>query len=313
MSKISVIVPVYNVEQYLSQCLDSIINQTYKNLEIICVDDGSPDNSGKILDEYAEKDNRIKVIHQENQGVSVARNTGLDNATGEWVSFIDSDDYIKLDFYERMINVALKNNSQVVQCRVYRNQKPLYGGKCIRTSGFGNIISILKRGYSCNKLWSLELINKNNIRFYPGIYVEDILFSVQVAFYANSWETIDYDGYFYRYNPSSITNDVTKKSKMNKDVFHVIKMSLDFVKNKDISPKDLNILKTFLVSQLLSIEDLSNKSTFVRFRNLLGFNKLLFSKRFTAIRRFVFYFSIKKHLFILLGKNLWTIKGNANE
>ena len=102
MSKISVIVPVYNVEQYLPQCLDSIINQTYKNLEIICVDDGSPDNSGKILDEYAKKDKRIKVIHQENQGVSVARNTGLDNATGKYIGFVDPDDWIEADYYETL-------------------------------------------------------------------------------------------------------------------------------------------------------------------------------------------------------------------
>ena len=90
--KVSVIIPVYNVEKYLQKCLDSVINQTYKNLEIICVDDGSPDNSGGILDAYAQNDSRIIVIHQENAGVSAARNRGLDAATGEYIAFVDSDD-----------------------------------------------------------------------------------------------------------------------------------------------------------------------------------------------------------------------------
>ena len=92
---ISVIIPVYNVEEYLHECVDSVINQTYKNLQIILVDDGSTDSSGKICDEYAENDKRITVVHQKNGGLSVARNTGLSNAHGDYVYFLDSDDYIK--------------------------------------------------------------------------------------------------------------------------------------------------------------------------------------------------------------------------
>ena len=116
MAKISIIIPVYKVEQYLPECLDSVINQTYKNLEIICVDDGSPDNSGKILDEYASKDNRIKVIHKENGGVSSARNAGLDIATGDWISFVDADDYIASDFYDKLIGSSKDGEADVVQC-----------------------------------------------------------------------------------------------------------------------------------------------------------------------------------------------------
>ena len=99
--KISVIVPIYNVEDYLHRCVDSIINQTYTNLEIILVDDGSPDNCLKICDEYAKKDSRIKVVHKKNGGLSDARNAGLEIATGEYIGFVDSDDYISLYFYEK--------------------------------------------------------------------------------------------------------------------------------------------------------------------------------------------------------------------
>ena len=97
---ISVILPVYNVQQYLEKCIESVVNQTYKNLEIILIDDGSTDMSGKICDEFAEKDGRIKVIHSKNGGVSAARNIGLDIATGEYIGFVDSDDWIESQMYE---------------------------------------------------------------------------------------------------------------------------------------------------------------------------------------------------------------------
>ena len=103
MKKISVIVPIYNTEKYLKRCFDSILSSTYENLEVILVDDGSPDNSGKICDEYAARDSRIRVIHKKNGGLSSARNAGLDIATGDYVTFVDSDDYIASDIYEKLV------------------------------------------------------------------------------------------------------------------------------------------------------------------------------------------------------------------
>lgn len=125
-SLISVIVPIYNVEKYLQKCVDSIINQTYKNLEIILVDDGSPDNCPKMCDDYAKIDNRIKVVHKKNGGLSDARNAGMKVATGEYVSFIDSDDYVSLDFYETLLQTMIDNDSDIVECSVakfYENGK----------------------------------------------------------------------------------------------------------------------------------------------------------------------------------------------
>ena len=123
---ISVIVPIYNVEDYLNRCVDSIINQTYKNLEIILVDDGSPDNCPQMCDDYAKKDSRIKVVHKENGGLSDARNAGMKVATGGYVSFIDSDDYVSLDFYEILLQTMIDNDSDIVECSVvkfYENEK----------------------------------------------------------------------------------------------------------------------------------------------------------------------------------------------
>ena len=107
--KISVIIPVYNAEQYLKDCVDSIINQSYQNFELILVDDGSSDNSPKICDDYAAKDNRIIVIHKSNNGVSAARKTGLDNASGDYIMYVDSDDWLDINTMERCIGVVHKN------------------------------------------------------------------------------------------------------------------------------------------------------------------------------------------------------------
>lgn len=113
---ISIIVPIYNVEKYLNRCIESIVNQTYKNLEIILVDDGSPDNCPQICDQWKEKDNRIKVIHKENGGLSDARNVGLDITQGEYIAFVDSDDYIHVKMYETLITVLLEKDCDIVQC-----------------------------------------------------------------------------------------------------------------------------------------------------------------------------------------------------
>lgn len=116
MSKVSIIVPVYNVELYLEEMLDSVVAQTYRNLEIILVDDGSKDSSGKICDRYAEKDNRIVVIHQENAGAANAKNAGLDRATGEYITFADSDDIVEKDWIETMMDIITENDADMAEC-----------------------------------------------------------------------------------------------------------------------------------------------------------------------------------------------------
>lgn len=131
---ITVIIPCYNVEKYLSKCIDSVLVQTYVNLEIILIDDGSPDNCGKICDEYAQKDIRIHVIHKLNGGLSDARNKGLDIACGEYITFIDSDDYISNDYIETLYNLSMEYNAQMSICL-----------PCVVNEIDGNIISINKK------------------------------------------------------------------------------------------------------------------------------------------------------------------------
>ena len=133
MDLISIIIPVYQTEPYLRKCLDTVVGQTYHHLEVILVDDGSPDACGRICNEYAAGDGRIKVIHQRNAGVSAARNTGLAAASGDWIGFVDSDDYIELDMYEYLLDLAKRNNADWVQCGAFweepEKQKILYGAE----------------------------------------------------------------------------------------------------------------------------------------------------------------------------------------
>ena len=126
MDKISVIIPVYNTEKFLRQCLGSIVNQTYKNLEILIVDDGSPDRSDAVYQEFALQDNRIKIIKQKNSGISVARNAGLKLASGKWVHFVDSDDYLDIDYYEKMMNAQHNINPDIIAGGVISQNSNLY-------------------------------------------------------------------------------------------------------------------------------------------------------------------------------------------
>lgn len=181
---ISVIVPIYNVENYLIRCVDSILSQTYRNLEVILVDDGSPDNCGRICDELAKRDDRIKVIHKENGGLSSARNAGLDIATGELIAFIDSDDWLELDAYEYCVNLLKENQSEAVQYSYSMvsyptNIKQPY--EKIQTLKDGDILqnymltSTSSGSYSvCRCVFSKEMLK--GLRFREGKINEDIDF-----------------------------------------------------------------------------------------------------------------------------------------
>ena len=116
MPKLSIIVPVYNVEKYIRKCIDFILGKTFKDFELILVDDGSPDNCGEICESYARNDNRIRVIHRANGGLSAARNTGLSYATGKYIGFVDSDDYVSPVMYEKLINSIEKHNADICKC-----------------------------------------------------------------------------------------------------------------------------------------------------------------------------------------------------
>ena len=154
--KVSIIIPVYNTEKYLRKCLDSVCNQTLQDIEIICVNDCSPDDSLEILKEYASNDNRIKIINfTENKGVAVARNTAIEQANGEYIGFVDSDDYVDLDFYEKLYNTAKSENAELV---VGKTQMENENGVKQKDPIFDNFFSQVRK----NKLHFLFLDKKIN-------------------------------------------------------------------------------------------------------------------------------------------------------
>ncbi len=201
---ISVIVPVYNVEQYLNKCVDSIINQTYKNLEIILVDDGSPDNCGEICEKYAQKDDRIKVIHKENGGQGSARNMGLDISKGEYIAFVDSDDWIDSDMYECMMSDLLEHSADMSMCNFW-----IVNGEKISAEAEQEDIIIMNNKqlmefyYSdsrmntspCNKLYKKDLWE--GIRYPEKVFREDELILYKVMLKANKAVHIGLPKYFY--------------------------------------------------------------------------------------------------------------------
>lgn len=206
---ISVIVPIYKVEKYLDKCIESIINQTYKNLEIILVDDGSPDKSSKMCDEWSKKDKRIIVIHKENGGVSSARNIGIDKSKGEWITFVDADDWIEKTYIEDMYNVAMDFDSKYVCCgydKVYSNSSELINSNAelFELKSKDYLIALLNVQNSYGFV-HMKLINKDvisDIRFDEELAVgEDALFNIQLC--DNLDKVIIYNKALYNYRINS--------------------------------------------------------------------------------------------------------------
>lgn len=210
MKKLSVIIPVYNVEKFLHRCVDSVLNQTYKNLEVILVDDGSPDNSGKICDEYAKSDSRVVVVHQKNGGLSAARNAGMDIATGYYVAFLDSDDYISCDMYSEMIEKLEDNNLDIISCNVYvvKGKKLIGNAGNNQTDIFDHDEIIVKALLdfdvaATNKVYRKHVIE--NVRFPNGRKFEDTATVYLFFNNANKVGHINKSYYYYYRNPNSIT------------------------------------------------------------------------------------------------------------
>ncbi len=214
---VSIIVPVYKVEKYLSNCIESILLQTFKDFELILVDDGSPDNCGKICDDYARKDSRIKVIHQENGGLSVARNSAIDIAMGDYLTFIDSDDFVLPHYLEKMVNASLVNGADISVCGIVR---------CSSSDSLADIAEDSTKNdvevFVDDKMdvfFTTKKINTTawgklyrsfifkTVKYPVGKYHEDVLTIYKTIHLANKVVVCNYQGYVYRKNEESIVNE----------------------------------------------------------------------------------------------------------
>lgn len=222
---ISVIVPVYNTEKYLEKCLDSLINQTYKGLEIICINDGSTDKSEGILANYAKKDERIKIINIQNQGVANARNKGLEIANGSYIAFVDSDDWIDLNYFEELREQIIKSNADIAVASIirYRDSFQKYRLEYKQVNIANNLEEKIKLCdipeccYIWNKLYRSSLIKHTS--FKQGIYFEDVYWIPDVIKDANSIVSTPNINYFYRANANSIVK-IKQTEKKQLDSFN---------------------------------------------------------------------------------------------
>ena len=230
---ISIIVPVYNVEKYLNKCIASVVNQTYTNLEIILVDDGSPDNCPAICDQWQAKDSRIKVIHQENGGLSVARNNGIDACSGSYVQFVDSDDYIEPNTVECLLQACLENNADVSCCgyvKEYANRLLYHPLTDVRKCYEGEeiLISAMKgtvfEHLAWNKLWRRDLFDKN-CRFPPGKCFEDSATTWKVL--RKCSRVVCVPDVLYHYIARKNSNSNTKSMKNRVDYWDACKERFD--------------------------------------------------------------------------------------
>ena len=240
---ISIIVPVYNVEKYLSRCVDSILNQTFTDFELILVDDGSTDNSAKICDEYAEKDCRIKVIHKENGGVSSARNVGLENAVGEYIMFCDSDDFVDKDWIKILLFYAKKNPTSLINCEYCNylinkdviNYPKTYNVEEATHIDIDQYFYFYKNNYSqfvWNRIFCSETIMINDIRFDEKIKVgEDALFILEYLKYCTDFLYIPKCLYYW------VNNSESASRKYEPYYYDIIK-KLYFPRKNIISEKD---------------------------------------------------------------------------
>lgn len=223
--KISVIVPVYNVEKYIHQCIDSILGQTFTDFELLLIDDGSPDNCGAICDEYAAKDSRIRVFHQENAGVSAARQFGIDNAIGEYSIHVDSDDFIEPLALELLYTKAKEDNFDIVicdyfsydksNCKYISQQASVDNYKCLELLLMNKLI-----GTTWNKLIRHRLYKEYSINFDIEIcYCEDYLVIVDLLLLSVKIGYLSKAIYFYRNTPNSITRSFSKANYNNQIAF----------------------------------------------------------------------------------------------
>ena len=321
---ISVIIPIYNVEKYISRCLDSVINQTYKKIEIICVDDGSPDNSIKILKEYEKKDSRIKIIRQENGGLSSARNIGIKDSRGEYIFFLDSDDWLPLNSLELLYEDILLNKSDISVgnlIKVYPKKNKEIGLKNLKKIDYSlkNYLeySINKKNFTANvvnKLYKTKIIGENKILFKEKILYEDFLFTVQYFIYCKKISVIKEAVYYYFLErEDSIVNTVNIR---DLEVFlNIIEIEKFLINNNQKEILNLKYFQNYIFEWLLSAtvsklfkngdieivekiyEIIKNNQIFKKYYDLYQKNKI-----FGVKKHFAYIFYNNKNIFIKIIK-----------
>lgn len=321
MSGISVVVPVYNVEKYLGECLESLINQTFRDIEIICINDGSSDNSFNILEEYAKKDSRIIVINQKNSGVSNARNKGVDIASKDYIAFIDSDDWVDKNYLEELYNAITKNNCDIAVATIIRKRPNSQKYRVHYTEE--KIYSTLEEKinacqvpiccYVWGKLFKTNLVKK--LKFRENVYFEDVIYTPQILDMSDKLVTVPNVVYWYRVNQNSIVKKPTKKKQF--DSYSAKKFAIEYLEKRGItfSRKTRDItkeIKYFLGIPILKTKECDNILTMFLFGFIPVFKKNISKNlKYRTLKKFLLLKKLDSHFYIELFKYLKiSIKNN---
>ena len=288
--EISIIVPVYNTDRYLESCINSIINQSFYNFELILIDDGSEDDSGKICDKYANKDKRIKVIHKKNEGVSVARNIGIDLSKGRYIMFCDSDDFVKRDWCKRLYDLQKNNLNSICLCGFttinFRGDKCEYIDKVLDKNKKINHINIKDffllyekhlMNSPCNKIYQSEIIKENNIKFNENITLgEDLLFNLKYFEFVKG-DIVVLNECKYNY---ILRNNESLDNKYYKDLFDIYSMLYEFLYNHMIIFKsDIDIYLEKFYSSYFYMLNRVLKNTFHINANMNFIEKIKYNSK----------------------------------
>lgn len=282
MQDVSIIVPIYNVEKYLNRCIESLLNQTLENIQIILVNDGSTDNSGKIAKEYAKKNpDKIIYLEKENGGLSDARNYGIPYATGKYIAFLDSDDYIEKNAYKEMYNKACEDNYDYVECNFiweYPNKK-----KIDKILNYNNKKEMLTnvRVVAWNKLIKREIVEKNKLEFPKGLRYEDVEFTYKLIPYLNTMAYIDKEFVHYIQRNNSIANVQNEKTA---EIFKIIDNVIQYYKENNLFEEykeelEYAFTRILLCSSLKRITKVENKE---KRKELEKENWIYLTERFPA-------------------------------
>ena len=263
MPKVSVIVPIYNVEKYLEKCINSLLSQTLEDIQIILVNDGSKDNSGNIAREYEKNNkNRIIYVEKENGGLSDARNYGLKYATGDFIAFLDSDDYIEKNAYEEMYNKAIEENADYVECDfIWEFPNKIRVDKQYPYKNKKEMLSFV-RVVAWNKLIKRQLITDNNLEFPKGLRYEDVEFTYKLIPFVNKFAYVDKPFIHYVQREGSIANVQNERTA---EIFTVLDNVIEFYKKNNIYEKyrdeiEYNYARYLLCSSLKRICKIKDKT-----------------------------------------------------
>ena len=311
--KVSVIVPVYNVEKFIDKCLNSLVNQTLKEIEIIVVNDGSPDNSQKVIDEYVKKyPDKIKSFIKGNGGQGSARNMGIEKAVGEYISFVDSDDWLDLDTLEKMYFLAKKDKSDIVICDMVDHYS--YYTIYHNCTKYNSVFEVTPS--ACNKIFRKELIK--DFRFLSKLWYEDFDFTTKILFNTNKISNISEGLYHCNCGHESTMNN--NNSKKNLDMITVINDIIDYLKKND--KYDKNIVSYLIFNHILittinrvAVQKSTDKKDVIRQLikyskdNISDYRKQAFYKNISINRKIIAW--LNYHNMYNLSKIILNIKGKV--